>query len=457
MAAGVAKYNISKLSSHLTNIVVVGVIIARQQPRVFGNKKCPNGQSSTDRAVFNLTLRDSPSDCINVSRWGTVSAIGQEAENFHIGDIVEIFNARVSVRNEESGKFQPFTSSAYNLVVSDDGQINPFTADPAAYKSLLHVPTRPAHDYTILSLVDTKEGKEHLPKAENFLVSVIKVEPVQVINTKDNREVRKQLVRLLDFTAKAVPIEIWDPEYLRMAAEWKPRETVLYIADGLVKWDEFKQCKVISVNSSTLITENPNVPEAMALRHYAKSVPISFSELVHSMSNKLPDLNSITNQMSVQQAKEKIEEGETFTAVINAFLSKLNIDEPQNAVSLRCWHCHQIRKHDENICVSSDCVGKEQVFSATFNVLASITDRTGTLENIRLGGRAADQILGIDADVFLELDEKEVAQVKQKLLLEKWDMKIWVQLSQTQRPAVTLLSCEKPNPHESSARGIAMM
>ncbi|XP_065342633.1 meiosis-specific with OB domain-containing protein isoform X2 [Cloeon dipterum] len=393
MAAGVAKYNISKLSSHLTNIVVVGVIIARQQPRVFGNKKCPNGQSSTDRAVFNLTLRDSPSDCINVSRWGTVSAIGQEAENFHIGDIVEIFNARVSVRNEESGKFQPFTSSAYNLVVSDDGQINPFTADPAAYKSLLHVPTRPAHDYTILSLVDTKEGKEHLPKAENFLVSVIKVEPVQVINTKDNREVRKQLVRLLDFTAKAVPIEIWDPEYLRMAAEWKPRETV----------------------------------------------------------------NSITNQMSVQQAKEKIEEGETFTAVINAFLSKLNIDEPQNAVSLRCWHCHQIRKHDENICVSSDCVGKEQVFSATFNVLASITDRTGTLENIRLGGRAADQILGIDADVFLELDEKEVAQVKQKLLLEKWDMKIWVQLSQTQRPAVTLLSCEKPNPHESSARGIAMM
>ena len=38
--AGVSKYSIATLNASLTNIVVVGVIIAKQQLRHFENKQC---------------------------------------------------------------------------------------------------------------------------------------------------------------------------------------------------------------------------------------------------------------------------------------------------------------------------------------------------------------------------------------------------------------------------------
>jgi len=70
---------------------------------------------------------------------------------------------------------QIFFYSPFNLVLADDGSIAPYSGPSHNFKSLLHIPNRPAHDYTILAQVDSKEGKEHLPKAANFLVSVIKV------------------------------------------------------------------------------------------------------------------------------------------------------------------------------------------------------------------------------------------------------------------------------------------
>jgi hypothetical protein len=39
--------------------------------------------------------------------------------------------------------------------------------------------------------------------------------------------------------------------------------------------------------------------------------------------------------MSIQQIKAKIEENETFYAVVNAFLTKLNIDGPSEPISLQ--------------------------------------------------------------------------------------------------------------------------
>jgi hypothetical protein len=56
----------------------------------------------------------------------------------------------------------------------------------------------------------------------------------------------------------------------------------------------------------------------------------------------------------------------------------------------------------------------------------------------------------------MEKDDEEISAIKWKLLLEKWDMKIGVQERERQKPVITLLSCEPANPHEASARGIAM-
>jgi hypothetical protein len=48
---------------------------------------------------------------------------------------------------------------------------------------------------------------------------------VQTMTTRDNRQIQKQTVRLLDFTANAVPIDIWDSDLIKRVEFWKPRET----------------------------------------------------------------------------------------------------------------------------------------------------------------------------------------------------------------------------------------
>jgi hypothetical protein len=65
--------------------------------------------------------------------------------------------------------------------------------------------------------------------------------------------------------------------------------SVLFIADARVKWDEYKKCKVISLTSASIVTEDPNVPEAIAVRNYARNAPINFNDIMEDMSKRIPD------------------------------------------------------------------------------------------------------------------------------------------------------------------------
>jgi hypothetical protein len=65
--------------------------------------------------------------------------------------------------------------------------------------------------------------------------------------------------------------------------------SVLFIADAKVKWDEYKKCKVISLTSASIVTEDPNVPEAIAVRNYARNAPFNFNDIMEDMSKRIPD------------------------------------------------------------------------------------------------------------------------------------------------------------------------
>ncbi|KOB76545.1 Calcyphosine-like protein [Operophtera brumata] len=60
--AGVQKVRLNNLKPNLKNGLVVGIVIAKNSPRVIGSKKI-NGES---RGVTSFTLRDSAVDTINV-------------------------------------------------------------------------------------------------------------------------------------------------------------------------------------------------------------------------------------------------------------------------------------------------------------------------------------------------------------------------------------------------------
>ncbi|GIY69439.1 meiosis-specific with OB domain-containing protein [Caerostris darwini] len=99
------KVSINQLSSELSQIVVVGMIIAKQDARRVSSRKQPG----RERFVLNFTLRDSPNDTINAICWGEESGISTLSTSFTIGDIVKIRNPQIIERQPESDdeKFKP--------------------------------------------------------------------------------------------------------------------------------------------------------------------------------------------------------------------------------------------------------------------------------------------------------------------------------------------------------------
>lgn len=81
--AGVQKVRLNNLNSNIKNGLVVGIVIAKNSPRVIGRKNT-NGES---RGVTSFTLRDSDVDTINVDVWGSEYFVLTFYERFLVGDV----------------------------------------------------------------------------------------------------------------------------------------------------------------------------------------------------------------------------------------------------------------------------------------------------------------------------------------------------------------------------------
>lgn len=83
--AGVRRVHLNNLNTNLKNALIVGIIIAKNSPRMMGTKK-KNGES---RGVTSFTLRDSEVDAINVDVWGSEYHVLTFYERFLVGDVGE--------------------------------------------------------------------------------------------------------------------------------------------------------------------------------------------------------------------------------------------------------------------------------------------------------------------------------------------------------------------------------
>lgn len=84
--AGVEKFTLNYLNISASNALIVGIIIAKNSPRMIGIKK-KNGKS---RGVMSFTLRDSDIDTINADVWGTECFVITFYERFLVGDVGKI-------------------------------------------------------------------------------------------------------------------------------------------------------------------------------------------------------------------------------------------------------------------------------------------------------------------------------------------------------------------------------
>ena len=418
----VRRLPIGALQPGVNNAMVVAMIISKSDPRKVTMKK-----DGSERWVTTFTLRDSSADMINMTIWsGREEAIS--LKRFHTGVVVEVVRPRIIQRDltGRDNSFNPAVTSSLQLVFQDGKTaVSPFLGDPMHFLPLLRIPSKGSSAFLSLSDIVTNSGslKGHYV---DILAAVRSVGMEKKFPSKDGdagelRGVRE--VRLFDQTADCLALKLWDSETNRMAEEWIPREHILFLADVRIDFDSWKGVFVVTANSKTVITVNPNNMEAKALARYAQLADFSsisrLDQFVGTIDTK--SVGRVVNVMMVQTMCQHVTQTKDslVSVCLFGYITNLNID-CQEAVGYKCGACSGPFKPcqeqgGEMVCMNIDCkeysnISQDKVKpSPTYNVRVDVSDETGTLPHMRISQGMLERRFGHPADFATLSDHTKTA------------------------------------------------
>ncbi|ERE68724.1 Nucleic acid-binding, OB-fold-like containing protein [Cricetulus griseus] len=251
----------------------------------------------------------------------------------------------------------------------------------------------------------------------------------------------------------------WDNESILLAQSWIPRETVIFASDVRINFNKFQNCMAATVISKTIITANPDTPEANILLNYIReNKETNVADEIESYLKESINLNTIVDVYTVEQLKVKAlrNEGkaEPFYGILYAYISTLNIDdETTKVVRNRCYNCGYIVNEASNTCtICNKDSSRLKPFFLSFDVLVDLTDHTGTLHSCSLTGSIAEETLGCTINEFLAMTSEQKTKLKWQFLLERSKIYLKLILSHRARGGlkVSILSCKLADPTEAS-------
>ncbi|XP_033119046.1 meiosis-specific with OB domain-containing protein-like [Anneissia japonica] len=455
---------IADLAPHLPNVVLFGVVLSKQSPRSVVSRKYPN----TQRYVFSFVLRDSVTDFINISCWGAGGFIKELANSFKIADIVVVKNPLIQAKQssdfEAEDRFKPSTSSSFQLSLSENhSSIQLYTgSDVDQFQSLLHQPIKEGNDYYTLEDV-IANGQELSGQHINLLVLVKSVGNVKDIVTKDGRNIHRCEVKVFDDTYLNFSIIMWDISVIEQTYTWVSKDTVLFFADVLIKFDNFRMCMTATVDSKTIIITNPDSPEAHSLYRYGQGCSDSILNDPDNQPSDDLDLSTIQDVYTIHQLNQRCEEVKSgkqqavVYGIVYAALTCFNLDGPLHTViSYRCASCKRRVNRQTGLCSNTECTVDTSDDSPVpvFDMNLAISDHTGTIDSCRLGGSVAERVLECTAADFCMMDDEEKTEKKWKYLLEM--CKVFFKLSPAMRDSglvvmIRVLSCSRADQQEAAS------
>ncbi|XP_022089351.1 meiosis-specific with OB domain-containing protein-like [Acanthaster planci] len=454
----IALTQLKNISPHAANTIITGVVIAKQQPRSVPSKTDP----TTDRGLLSFTLRDSPTDFINGTCWGSESYICELATKFKIGDIVEIRNPQIQSKQntEQEERYRPWTPSQYQLTLSEKystlSLYGGWNVD--VYSTLQHIPIRESDNYyTLADVIANGQGLhgDHI----NVLVLLKTIGTPKDIVTKTGKKIKRCEVKMYDETCHAFPLVIWDTENIDLVQRWKPHETVVFATDIMVKFDNFRSCMTGTVGSKTIFITNPDTYEAHSLFKFGQSRDTNDDQTDEDSGRLETDLSSIKEVYKVDQIKYLAVErpdgsnGADY-GITYAFLAAFDIDSTsQNCISMRCSSCKRRVESTNFSCINPNClssVSGQPETTMTFDILTDFSDATGTLKGCYLGGTYAEEMLQCTAGEFLHYTEQQKTDLKWRFLLERCKVyfKVFRYGANSPRRIVRILSCNPAQPTE---------
>nr|XP_020862154.1 meiosis-specific with OB domain-containing protein isoform X2 [Phascolarctos cinereus] len=446
------------LRPNLAHPSIIGMVIGKTDVKGFPDRK----NIGSERYTFNFTIRDSPTYFINVTSWGKEDYIKSLSKSFRV---VIIDNPLVQTKEiEKEEKFNPTTPSSYKLLLSENhSAVRVCSSYQVDIKllSLLHLPIKDSQDYYSLGDI-IANGQTLDGRIINVLAIVRSIGEPKYFTTSDRRKGQRCEVKLYDETESSFAMLCWDNESILLAQSWIPRETVIFAADIRINFDKFRSCMTATVISKTIITANPDTPEANILSNFARenAEATALDDEIEAQLKESINLQAIVDVYTVEQLKAVAlkSEGKTypFYGILYAHISTLNIDnETVKIARNRCSGCGYFVSEASSTCTSSFCnkdsSGHKSVF-LSFDLLIDLTDHTGTLHSCSLTGTVAEETLGFTVHEFLALTEEQKTTIKWQFLLERSKIYLKFVLSPKARGGLRthVLSCKLADPIEAS-------
>ncbi|XP_052128503.1 meiosis-specific with OB domain-containing protein-like [Frankliniella occidentalis] len=339
-----------------------------------------------------------------------------------------------------------------------------YLPDAQHFQSLIHVPTKQSSDITPLR--DIKSSGDLMQgNYVNILVAVQNVQRVRQLKLQDGSQIECREIVVFDRTSNGLSVQLWDKEIIYQASQWKPRETILFIADIILKWSGYRNASSPTVNSKTIITVDPQTEDAECLRAYARAAPLQPSAIIDYLTSNITDASSIRNVLSVRtvlsrgwaDVKNSVSEDEQqFTALVYAVVTHLDLHH-DNVVQLKCASCNKVTSV-ENSCSNLDCPveqGSETfVPRRMFNIRIDLSDHTGTLKGCRLTAETAETVLGCTVLEFGSMTDQQKDILKWNFLMERCAARILVLKASHERrqPYISLISCSIADISEVAAK-----
>uniref|UniRef100_A0A8C8SCE4 Meiosis-specific with OB domain-containing protein n=1 Tax=Pelusios castaneus TaxID=367368 RepID=A0A8C8SCE4_9SAUR len=403
MAYSISAQNFVALSDLHPNLVhpsIIGVVIGKTDVRGFPDRK----NIGSERYTFSFTIRDSPACFINVNSWGREEYVRSLSESFRVGDCVTIENPLVQTKEiEKEEKFNPTTPSCYKLLLSETHSVVKicccYEVDTKLL-SLLHLPVKDPQDYYSLGDI-VANGQSLDGRIINVLAAVKSVGEPKYFTTSDKRKGQRCEVKLCDETELSFAMLCWDNESIQFAQSWIPRETVIFASDLRINFDKFRNCMTATVISKTIITTNPDTPEANILFSFVKESAAmgALDDKTEQQLKESINLQTIVDIYTVEQLKVKAlqNEGkpEPVYGIIYAYISTLNIDnDTSKIIRNRCSGCHYVVNEMSDTCsfCNDNSSDAKPVFTS-FDLLVDLTDHTGTLHSCNLSDVVAEETL----------------------------------------------------------------
>ena len=178
-----------------------------------------------------------------------------------------------------------------------------------------------------------------------------------------------------------------------LAKDWIPRESILFLADVRIDWDEWRTAFILIGTSKTVITVNPDTMEAAALVRFAQLADFSsVSRLDQYVAAIQPQtVTKVVNVLNVQMMREKSVGTLEALQVVSLYgcLSRLDLD-CEDMVTLRCGRCCGLLTGLEAVCVSMNCEDLDvsgpgpMIPSQQYYLRADVTDKTGSLSGLKV-------------------------------------------------------------------------